>query len=34
MAIYLTCFPSWDKPITLKNNISIEEIYDTVSKQS
>lgn len=27
-------FPSWNKPITLKNNISIEEIYDTVSKQS
>ena len=30
----LDLFPSWDKPITLKNNISIEEIYDTVSKQS
>ena len=27
-------FPSWDKPITLKNNISIEEIYDTVAKNS
>ena len=27
-------FPHWGKPITLKNNISIEEIYDTVSKQS
>ena len=27
-------FPSWNTPITLKNNISIEEIYDTVSKQS
>ena len=27
-------FPSWDAPITLKNNISIEEIYDTVSKHS
>ena len=30
----LDLFPSWDKPITLKNNISIEEIYDTVSKHS
>lgn len=27
-------YPSWDAPITLKNNISIEEIYDTVSKHS
>ena len=30
----LDLFPSWSTPITLKNNISIEEIYDTVSKQS
>ena len=30
----LDLFPSWNAPITLKNNISIEEIYDTVSKQS
>ena len=30
----LDLFPSWDKPITLKNNISIEEIYDTVSKHT
>ena len=30
----LDLFPSWDKPITLKNNISIEAIYDTVSKHS
>ena len=30
----LDLYISWDKPITLKNNISIEEIYDTVSKQS
>ena len=34
MAAYLACLPTWDKPITLKNNISIEEIYDTVSKHS
>ena len=30
----LDLFPSWDKPITLKNNISIKEIYDTVSKHA
>ena len=30
----LDLFPSWDKPITLKNNISIEEIYDTVSNHA
>ena len=30
----LDLYPSWNAPITLKNNISIEEIYDTVSKQS
>ena len=30
----LDLFPSWDKPITLKNNISIEDIYNTVSKHS
>ena len=30
----LDLYPAWDKPITLKNNLSIEEIYDTVSKHS
>ena len=30
----LDLFPSWNVPITLKNNISIEEIYDTVSKHA
>ena len=30
----LDLFPSWNAPITLKNNISIEEIYDTVSKHA
>ena len=30
----LDLYISWDKPITLKNNISIEEIYDTVSKHA
>ena len=27
-------YPHWGNAITLKNNISIEDIYDTVSKQS
>ena len=27
-------YPHWNAPITLKNNISIEEIYSTVSKHS